>query len=45
MIPATTPMYAPLANKNQPQISIELVEPRPFNVKIMLAKAWLSTKC
>ena len=38
-----TPTHAPLANnKNQPQISIKLAEPKPFNSNTIQACAWLS---
>ena len=37
-------MHAPLAHSNNwPQISIKLVEPKPFNSNTMQACAWLST--
>ena len=42
----TTHACALLANKNQPQIIIKLVEPKPFNSNTTQAHAWLSTlKC
>ena len=38
------PAYAPLAySNNQPQISIKLVEPKPFNGNTMQAQTWLFT--
>ena len=41
--PAIIPAYAPLANnKNQPQISIKLAKPKPFNGNPMQAHMWLS---
>ena len=36
-------MHTLLANKNWPQISIKLVEPRSFNSNTMQAQACLST--
>ena len=38
------PTYAPLIySNNQPQISIKLVEPKPFNGNTLQAHVWLST--
>ena len=38
-----TPTHAPLIHSNnQPQISIKLAEPKPFNGNTMQAYAWLS---
>ena len=31
LIPAITPVHALLANNSQPQTSIKLMEPKPFN--------------
>ena len=41
--PETTPVHAPLIHiNNQPQITIKLAEPKPFNGNTTQAHAWLS---